>query len=62
MMVTLFSIGISRVIAPLILLQMQLDVIWFFYTTLLDYLIKSSLIMARFRSKKWLAKAHKASI
>jgi Na+-driven multidrug efflux pump len=57
MMVTLFSIGISRVIAPLILLQMQLDVIWLFYTTLLDYLIKSSLIMARFRSKKWLVKS-----
>tara|TARA_B110001450_G_C17657592_1_gene495922 strand:+ start:25 stop:921 length:897 start_codon:yes stop_codon:yes gene_type:complete len=62
MMVTLFSIGISRVIAPLILLQMQLDVIWLFYTTLLDYLIKSSLIMARFRSKKWLAKSHKSRI
>ena len=40
MMVTLFSIGFNRVIAPLILLQMQLDVIWLFYTTLLDYLIK----------------------
>ena len=62
MMVTLFNIGISRVIAPLILLQMQLDVIWLFYTTLLSYLIKSSLIIARFRSKKWLAKAHKARI
>ncbi len=62
MLVTLFSIGISRVIAPLILLQMQLDVIWLFYTTLLDYLIKSSLIMARFRSKKWLLKSNKSRI
>ncbi len=32
MVMTLFSIGFNRVIAALMLLQRQLDVIWLFYT------------------------------
>ena len=62
MLATFFSIAFSRIFVPLIMLEMELDVIWLFSTTLLDYVIKSSLIMFRYRSKKWLHLPSKANI
>ena len=54
MMVTLFSIGFSRLLVPFILVQIGADVMWLYATSLLDFGIKSSLNMRRFRNKKWL--------
>ena len=54
MMVTVFSIVLSRILVPVILVQMGADVIWLYATSLLDFGIKSSLNMRRFRNKKWL--------
>ena len=54
MMVTVFSIALSRILVPFILVQMGADVMWLYATSLLDFGIKSSLNMRRFRNKKWL--------
>jgi putative MATE family efflux protein len=54
MMVTLFSIALSRVLVPWILVKMGADVIWLYATSLLDFGIKSSLNTIRFRKKAWL--------
>ncbi len=54
MMVTIFSIALSRILAPFILVQMGADVMWLYATSLLDFGIKSSLNMRRFRKKTWL--------
>ena len=54
MMVTVFSIVLSRILVPFILVQMGADVIWLYATSLLDFGIKSSLNMRRFRNKQWL--------
>tara|TARA_B110000046_G_scaffold185483_1_gene227302 strand:- start:3411 stop:4730 length:1320 start_codon:yes stop_codon:yes gene_type:complete len=54
MMVTVFSIGFSRLLVPFILVQIGADVMWLYATSLLDFGIKSSLNMRRFRNKKWL--------
>ena len=54
MMVTLFSIGLSRILVPFIMVQMGADVMWLYATSLLDFGIKSSLNMRRFRRKDWL--------
>ena len=54
MMVTLLSIALSRILVPFILVQMGADVMWLYATSLLDFGIKSSLNMRRFRNKKWL--------
>lgn len=54
MMVTIFSIALSRILAPFILVQMGADVMWLYATSLLDFGIKSSLNMHRFRKKTWL--------
>ena len=62
MLATFFSIAFSRIFVPLIMLEMELDVIWLFSTTLLDYVIKSSLIMFRYRSRRWLHLPSKANI
>ena len=54
MMVTLFSIALSRVLVPWVLVEMGADVIWLYATSLLDFGIKSSLNTIRFRKKAWL--------
>ena len=54
MMVTVFSIALSRILVPFILVQMGADVMWLYATSLLDFGLKSSLNMRRFRNKKWL--------
>ena len=54
MMVTVFSIVLSRILVPFILVQMGADIMWLYATSLLDFGIKSSLNMRRFRNKKWL--------
>ena len=53
MMVTVFSIGFSRILVPFIMVQMGADVTWLYATSLLDFGVKSSLNMRRFRNKKW---------
>ena len=53
MMVTVFSIGLSRILVPFTMVQMGADVMWLYATSLLDFGIKSSLNMRRFRNKKW---------
>jgi putative MATE family efflux protein len=54
MMVTVVSIALSRILAPFVLVQMGADVMWLYATSLLDFGIKSSLNMRRFRNKKWM--------
>ena len=54
MMVTMFSIALSRILVPFILVQIGADVMWLYATSLLDFGIKSSLNMRRFRRKDWL--------
>jgi len=54
MMVTVFSILLTRIIAPWILVRMGADVVWLYATSLVDFSIKSSLNMRRFRKKDWL--------
>jgi len=54
MMVTVFSILLTRIIAPWILVRMGADVVWLYTTSLVDFSIKSSLNMRRFRKKDWL--------
>jgi Na+-driven multidrug efflux pump len=54
MMVTVFSILLTRIIAPWILVRMGADVVWLYATSLVDFSIKSSLNMRRFRKKGWL--------
>jgi putative MATE family efflux protein len=53
MMVTMFSIALSRILVPWILVEMGADVVWLYATSLLDFGIKSSLNMQRFRNKQW---------
>ncbi|MDA8786741.1 MATE family efflux transporter [Porticoccaceae bacterium] len=54
MMVTIFSIALSRILVPFALVQIGADVMWLYATSLLDFGIKSSLNMRRFRKKAWL--------
>lgn len=54
MKVTIFSIAITRIIAPWIMVTMGVDVVWLYATSLADFSIKSSLNMRRFRKKDWL--------
>jgi Na+-driven multidrug efflux pump len=54
MMVTVFSILISRMLAPWILVTMGADVFWVYATSILDFSLKAGLNMARFRKKKWM--------
>ena len=54
MMVTMFSILLSRVLVPFVLVQIGADVMWLYATSLLDFGIKSSLNLRRFRKKDWL--------
>ena len=54
MMVTIFSMLLTRLIMPLILIQMDADVIWLYGMSLVDFSIKASLNMWRFRKKTWL--------
>jgi hypothetical protein len=54
MMVTIFSIALSRILVPFIMVQIGADVMWLYATSLLDFGIKSSLNMRRFRNKTWL--------
>ena len=54
MMVTIFSIALSRVLVPFVMVQVGADVMWLYATSLLDFGIKSSLNMRRFRKKAWL--------
>lgn len=57
MMVTVFSILLTRIIAPWVLVTMGAEVVWLYATSLVDFSIKSSLNMRRFRKKAWF-KAH----
>ena len=59
MRVTVFSILVSRIAIPWILVQIGADVFWLYALSILDFLIKSSLNIARFRSKTWLSETHK---
>ena len=54
MKVTVFSIALTRIIAPWIMVKMGVDVVWLYATSLADFSIKSSLNMRRFRRKDWL--------
>lgn len=54
MMVTVFSILISRMLAPWILVTMGADVFWVYATSILDFSLKAGLNMARFRKKRWM--------
>jgi Na+-driven multidrug efflux pump len=54
MMVTIFSIALSRILVPFILVTIGADVMWLYATSLLDFGIKSSLNMRRFRKKTWM--------
>jgi Na+-driven multidrug efflux pump len=54
MMVTIFSIALSRILVPYILVTIGADVMWLYATSLLDFGIKSSLNMRRFRKKTWM--------
>jgi Na+-driven multidrug efflux pump len=53
MMVTIFSIVTTRIIAPWILVTIGAEVIWLYALSLVDFSIKSSLNMRRFRSRTW---------
>ena len=54
MMVTVFSILLSRILVPFILVQLGASVFWLYATSLLDFGIKSSLNMHRFRKRDWM--------
>ena len=54
MMVTVFSILLSRILVPFILVQLGATVFWLYATSLLDFGIKSSLNMHRFRKRDWM--------
>ena len=54
MMVTIFSMLLTRLLIPLILIKIGADVIWLFGMSLVDFSIKASLNMWRFRKKAWL--------
>ncbi|HAZ78777.1 MAG TPA: hypothetical protein DCX08_02480 [Porticoccaceae bacterium] len=54
MMVTIFSILLTRILAPWVLVQMGAEVVWLYATSLADFSIKASLNMRRFRNKRWL--------
>jgi len=54
MMVTIFSMLLTRLLIPLILVKIGADVIWLYAMSLVDFSIKSSLNMWRFRKKAWL--------
>ena len=54
MMVTIFSIALSRILVPFILVTIGADVMWLYATSVLDFGIKSSLNMRRFRTKTWM--------
>lgn len=58
MQVTVFSILLCRIIIPWILVQVGADVFWLYALSILDFFIKASLNMARFRSKTWLIKSN----
>lgn len=60
MRVTVFSILVSRIAIPWVLVQIGADVFWLYALSILDFLIKSSLNIARFRSKRWLLETPKA--
>lgn len=53
MMVTIFSIVLTRIIAPWILVTIGAEVVWLYALSLLDFSIKASLNMRRFRSRTW---------
>jgi len=55
MMVTIFSIVLTRMLIPFILVKVGADVFWLYTTSLMDFSIKSGLNMWRFRNKKWLS-------
>ena len=61
MRVTVFSILVSRITIPWILVQIGADVFWLYALSMLDFLIKSSLNLVRFRSKTWMSNAPKVS-
>jgi len=54
MLVTLFSMVLSRIFIPWLLVEMGADVVWLYAISVLDFAIKSSLNLVRFRSKTWL--------
>lgn len=54
MMVTVFSILLSRILVPFIMVQLGASVFWLYATSLLDFGIKSSLNMHRFRRRDWM--------
>ncbi len=54
MLVTLFSMMLSRIFIPWLLVEMGADVVWLYAISVLDFAIKSSLNLVRFRNKTWL--------
>lgn len=54
MLVTLFSMLLSRIFIPWLLVEMGAEVVWLYAISILDFAIKSSLNMVRFRSKTWM--------
>ena len=55
--VTVFSMLLCRIIMPWVLVQVGADVFWLYALSTLDFFIKSSLNMTRFRSKTWLIRS-----
>ncbi|PLW70459.1 MATE family efflux transporter [Pseudohalioglobus lutimaris] len=51
---TLCGIIFGRLIPALIILALDLSITWLFAVMLLDYVIKSAMILRRYRSGKWL--------
>ncbi|NQX87770.1 MAG: MATE family efflux transporter [Halioglobus sp.] len=51
---TFCGIILGRLLTALILMSLELSVYWIFSVMLLDYAIKSGLLVYRFRSRKWL--------
>ena len=54
MLVTLFSMLLSRIFIPWLLVEMGAEVVWLYAISILDFAIKASLNMVRFRSKTWM--------
>ena len=51
---TFFGIIFGRLIPALIFLWMELSIYWIFSVMLLDYVIKASMLLHHFQSRKWL--------
>jgi Na+-driven multidrug efflux pump len=56
---TFFGIALGRLLPAWLFLSLGLSVYWVFAVMISDYAIKSTLIIRRFHSSKWLDVAHR---